>query len=173
MEQQKRSSNDLWDYPLFGLTNPRGISRPYGLYTDGARFTTGGSDSIVTIKTDGTDVGTVVSVELFPPNANTGHTALYKQDGSEIIVSGHSSIDGTNIRCGFANLATVIGISSNAVSDGGTVEIDTVGGKSSGHSNLLPARTYYANPSDGSITTTYPHNQGFLTQSLGPLNPNN
>lgn len=150
----KNSSNDLWDYPLFDATNNNGVSRPYGLYTDGARFTTGGSDSIVTIKTDGTEDGTIASSGSFQPLTSTAYMALYKQDGSGISVGGNSTTTGTVIRYGFANLATVIGISSNAVSDGGTVEIDTVGGKSSGHSNLLPARTYYANPSNGTISTT-------------------
>ena len=150
----KNSSNDLWDYPLFDTPNNKGVSRPYGLYTDGARFTTGGSDSIVTIKTDGTEDGTIASSGSFQPLTSTAYMALYKQDGSGISVGGNSTTTGTVIRYGFANLATVIGISSNAVSDGGTVEIDTVGGKSSGHSNLLPARTYYANPSNGTISTT-------------------
>ena len=150
----KNASNDLWDYPAASKTNNRGESRPYGLDTDGARFTTGSGDSIVSIRTNGTDAGTSVLEQSFQPLTSTNYMALYNQDGSGISVGGDSSTSGTVIRYGFANLGAVIGISSNAVSSGGTVEIDTVGGKSSGHSNLTPSKQYYANPSDGTLVTT-------------------
>ena len=150
----KNSSNDLYDYPVVTKTNKFGVSRPYGLDSDGARFTTGNADSIIVIRTNGTEAGTSVAKNSFQPSSSTTHMALYKQDGSGISVSGDSSSSGTVIRYGFANLGAVVGISSNAVSNGGTVEIDTVGGKSSGHSSLSPSKQYYAKPSDGTLVTT-------------------
>ena len=150
----KNSSNDLYDYPVVTKTNKFGVSRPYGLDSDGARFTTGNGDSIIAIRTNGTEAGTSVAKNSFQPSSSTTHMALYKQDGAGISVSGDSSSSGTVIRYGFANLGAVVGISSNAVSNGGTVEIDTVGGKSSGHSSLSPSKQYYAKPSDGTLVTT-------------------
>ncbi len=150
---QNKSGNNLYDFPKEGDPNINGTSRPYGSNTTGARIITS-SGTIVTITTDGTESGTSLVENSFNVGG-VSHMALYKQDGSAVAVNdGYGgSTSGTVVPFGFANLGATIGISSNAVSNGGTVNITTVGGLSTGHSGLSPGSRYYANPTDGAITS--------------------
>jgi len=163
----KNSSNDLYDFPSGGQlpasTSRFGTTVPYGSdHVSGAKFGVSGME-YVNIQTDGTSSGTTATAIGFDgfTTGDPHQIGTFTADGSKVII-GSEGTENFIRQYGFADGGAVVGISSNAVSDGQTVEITTVGAISTGHSGLTTGTRVYPVLSTGDLTTTKPGTQTSL-----------
>jgi hypothetical protein len=163
----KNASNDLYDWPSAGAlatANARfGTTVPYGAdHVSGAKFGTS-YDLYVNVKSDGTSSGTTATaIDIDGFSASDGNKIFaFTADGSKVII-GSDGTENLLRQYGFADGGAVVGISSNAVSNGQTVEITTVGAISTGHSGLTTGTRIYPVLSTGDLTTTKPGAQTSL-----------
>ena len=165
--QNKNSSNDLYDYPnssqLPSSQSQFGTTVPYGAdHLSGAKFGSSGS-SYVNIKSDGTSSGTIATSISIPDYSTLdGHKIFtFTADGKKVIIGAQGNENFIR-QYGFADGGAVVGISANAVSNGQTVEITTVGAISTGHSGLTTGNRIYPVLGTGDLTTVKPGAQTSL-----------